>query len=86
MLQISAGDLHNLALTEQGDVLSWGAPEGHGGRLGHGDNDNQPLPKVVAALQHARVVEAVAGPSRSVVRLESGEVRRTDESGGWVGM
>ena len=50
------------------------------------DTDNQPLPNLVAALQHARVVEAVAGLFHSVFWLESGAVRRTDESGGWVGM
>ena len=84
VLHISAGGEHSLALTEGGHVLSWGA-EGNG-QLGHGDMQHQLLPKPVAALKDVQVVDIAAGPYHSVVRLELGELRRTNENApdGWA--
>ena len=85
----AAGGDHSMSLTAGGHALSWGCSgslaQGYG-RLGHGDNEHQLLPKAIGALQDLHVVDAAAGSFHSVVRLESGEVRRTNEnaSDGWV--
>ena len=84
MVQVSAGGEHSLALTEDGHVLSWG--HGRYGCLGHDEQEHQPLPKLVEALRGKKVLQISAGLFHSVVRLQSGEVRRTDQnaSGGWA--
>ena len=42
-VSVSAGDSHNLAIAADGAVWSWG--NGGGGRLGHGDKEEQWQPK-----------------------------------------
>ena len=46
---MAAGKYHSLAIIESGAIYSWG--EGEDGRLGHGDQQKQLLPKRVEALQ-----------------------------------
>ena len=55
VVQVSAGGYHSLVLTESGDVFSFGM--GRYGRLGHGDEESQYLPKLVEALKGKKVVE-----------------------------
>ena len=75
VVQVSAGGYHNLVLTESGEVFSWGY--GAFGRLGHGDTEDQTLPKLIVPVLAKRVVvEMCAGISCSLVRLASGEVLR----------
>lgn len=50
---------HSLALTDEGDVYSWGA--GRDARLGHGDSDDQWLPKRVELLRRACITSVAAG-------------------------
>ena len=45
VVAVSAGDGHSLATTADGVVWSWGY--GSDGRLGHGDRQNQLLPKKI---------------------------------------
>ena len=52
---VAASAKHNLAVTISGALYSWG--DGGDGRLGHGDEEDQLLP---------RPVEAIQGPVRSV--------------------
>ena len=59
-------------LTEQGAVLSFGV--GWRGRLGHGNEENQPAPKVIDALTGTRVVAVAAGGSCSLLLTEAGQV------------
>ena len=56
---MAPGDYHSLALTADGAVWSWG--RGGWGRLGHGDQQNQLLPKKVEAFAGQRVVAVSAG-------------------------
>uniref|UniRef100_A0A3B4BK06 Uncharacterized protein n=1 Tax=Periophthalmus magnuspinnatus TaxID=409849 RepID=A0A3B4BK06_9GOBI len=42
-------DGHSMALTETGEVFSWG--DGDFGKLGHGNNERQRRPKQIEALQ-----------------------------------
>ena len=72
---IAAGDNHTLALTAAGQLHSWGSNDA--GRLGHGDQDgdeeDQPLPKLVVALQGRRVV-GVSTYYHSLAVTEDGEL------------
>ena len=60
----SAGPFHSLAVTADGAVWSWG--EGDDGKLGHGDEQNQKLPKKVEAFAGQGVVAVLAGAFHSL--------------------
>ncbi len=51
---VSAGLVHSSFLTDDGDVYTWGF--GNFGRLGHGDDEDQLIPKKVEALDDANIV------------------------------
>jgi len=72
VLAVSAGFAHSLALTADGAVWSWGA--GGGGKLGHGDEQSQLLPKKVEALTARRVVAVSAGVMHSLAPTADGAI------------
>jgi len=43
---------------------------GVSGRLGHGDEDNQPDPKPIEALKGKKVIRIVCGVDHSIVIVE----------------
>jgi len=45
VIQVSCGYEHSAALTDVGDLYTWG--HGEGGLLGHGDLDDQSVPKMI---------------------------------------
>ena len=52
MIQVASScgsDGHSLAVTDTGEVFSWG--DGDFGKLGHGNSDRQRKPKQIEALQ-----------------------------------
>ena len=67
---VSAGEHHSLALTTDGAVWSWG--DGALGQLGHGDQQNQLLPKKVETLEGWRVVAVSAGSDHSLALTADG--------------
>ena len=71
VIAVSAGGVHSLALTADGAVWSWGG--GAFGQLGHGDHQDQPLPKKVEAFAGQRVVAvSAAGGNHSLVLTADG--------------
>ena len=70
VVAVSAGYAHSLALTADGALLSWG--HGASGRLGHGDEQNQLLPKQVEAFAGQRVVAVSAGGFHSLAITADG--------------
>ena len=61
---------HNLAITADGSVWNWGV--GLFGRLGHGDQQAQLLPKKVAAFTGRRAVAVSAGTHHSLALTADG--------------
>ena len=72
VVAVSAGGNHNLAITADGAVWSWGS--GRFGKLGHGTTQNQLLPKKVEALTGQRVVAVSAGSDHSLAITADGAV------------
>ena len=69
---MSAGIYHNLFLAEDGSVYSCG--KGDFGQLGHGDTQDQDLPKRVEGLSGVRVCAVSAGHYLSLFLAEDGAV------------
>lgn len=59
VMQVACGALHSMALTREGEVYTWGY--GKHGRLGHGDEDDQMLPKRVESLRGEKIRAVYAG-------------------------
>ena len=72
VVAVSAAPNHSLAITADGAVWSWGV--GDDGQLGHGDQQNQLLPKKVEALVGQRVVAVSAGTAVSLAITADGAV------------
>ena len=70
VVAVSAGDMHTLALAADGAVCSWGW--GLGGKLGHGDEQSQLLPKKIEAFAGRRVVAVSAGEYHSLAIAADG--------------
>jgi Regulator of chromosome condensation (RCC1) repeat len=69
-IAVAAGELHSAAVTEQGDVYSWG--DGFCGQLGHADKRPQVLPKQVMALGEEIVVQVSCGSRHTVMVTDEG--------------
>ena len=67
---VSAGLVHGSFLTDDGDVYSWGL--GNFGRLGHGDSENQLIPKKIEALDDATIVRIENGNGASYAIDDAG--------------
>ena len=80
VVSIAASDVYNLALTEAGQVFSWG--EGENGCLGHGNEQDLHTPKLVEALQAMRVVGVAASVFDSLARTDAGQLFQWGALGG----
>ena len=72
VVAVSAGGNHSLAATADGPVWSWG--HGTFGKLGHGDEQHQLLPKKTEGLAGQRVVDVSAGLCHSLALTAEGDV------------
>ena len=72
VVAIAAGLHHSMVLTDEGEVLSFGS--GWHGRLGHGDWEDQLVPKAIEALRGRRLVAIAAGDGHSMVLTDKGVV------------
>nr|XP_026484631.1 probable E3 ubiquitin-protein ligase HERC2 isoform X1 [Vanessa tameamea] len=59
VVAIACGGAHSACLTARGRVYTWG--KGRYGRLGHGDSEDQLVPKLVEALSSYRVIDIACG-------------------------
>lgn len=72
VVAIAAARHHSVVLDKDGRVFTWG--HGRGGRLGHGDENPQMFPKLVAALDGLRVVKIAAAENHTVCVTDQGLV------------
>lgn len=63
VVQVAAAKHHTLAMTDSGELFSWGSNKD--GRLGYANVDTQPVPKRVIVGNKARVVGISAGSKHS---------------------
>ncbi|CAE7527630.1 Y14A, partial [Symbiodinium necroappetens] len=73
VVQVALGPHHSAALTQRGEVFTWG----QAGRLGHasqGAEVDEMLPRPVAALSHVAVAQISCGHSHCAVVTETGDV------------
>lgn len=68
----AAGYKHTVVWTEEGQLYTFGC--GRGGKLGHGEEEDELLPRRVDALMGKRVVGATAGAFHTVAWIEGGGV------------
>ena len=68
---VAAGFQHSIVWTSSGEVFTFGNAKN--GALGHGDEHNQALPRLVAGLAGQRVVGATGGKRYTVVYTAEGK-------------
>ncbi len=69
---MDCGFKHTVALTKEGKVYTWG--EGREGELGHGDETESALPRMVEALKEKKIVKVGAGNGYTIALSEEGEL------------
>lgn len=73
LVQVALGPHHSAALTQKGEVFTWG----QAGRLGHasqGAEVDEMLPRHVTALSHVFVLQVSCGHSHCAAVTETGDV------------
>lgn len=72
IVQIASGGYHSLALTDKGELFSWG--HGGHGQLGHCTIQNQNVPRLVEALAEECIVYIACGGSSSAAVTDKGKL------------
>merc|ERR1719313_3129337 len=69
---IVSGADHILAMSDRGEVLTWGA--GDAGELGHGDKKSHSTPLILGPLREKKIRQVFSGSSHSLALTETGEL------------
>ena len=69
---IACGANHCLALDHNWNVYSWG--NGQGGRLGHGDETGENIPKEITTLKEQKIFLISAGEANSAAITQRNEL------------
>jgi Regulator of chromosome condensation (RCC1) repeat len=72
MTDVSCGENHTVAITDLGEIYSWGA--GQFGQLGHGDILRQCSPMKIAVLEEKIIIQVSAGRKHSAALTANGHV------------
>lgn len=72
IVDVQCGEEFSIALSDMGDVYTWG--RGKEGQLGHGHRENLTEPTRVDGLKHEIVVQIAAGSQHCLVLTKSGKV------------
>ena len=72
LLTVAVGGHTTVVCSSEGELFTFG--KGEHGVLGHGGQENEPVPRLVEALAGKKVVGAAAGCHHSAVWTESGEL------------
>jgi len=80
VLRVAAGKNFSMALTESGDVYSWGA--GSALQLGHGSKVNEEVPRLVEVLREVRKLGGGAAAEHAGALVADGEADGADEDEG----
>ena len=70
--QVDCGELHSLALTDDGELWAWG--NGEYGRLGNGTSDCSYVPEPMEFFADMNIVSIAAGQSFSLALTEDGKI------------
>jgi alpha-tubulin suppressor-like RCC1 family protein len=72
IIQISCGDYHSEALSDNGEVFSWGGGGGayNRGQCGHGDIKDIETPKRIDFFKNIKCVKVVCGGYHTMVLTE----------------
>jgi alpha-tubulin suppressor-like RCC1 family protein len=70
--RICAGHSHSIALSDRGAVYSWGC--GTHGRLGHGDHNDEYIPRRIESLNSIRIMGIAAGVAHTLFLSNHGYV------------
>ena len=71
VVDVAAGTHHSAAITESGQLYTWG--RGSYGQLGHGDTEGKTAPTVVSSIQ-GQCYRVSCGDCHTVVVTDDGEV------------
>ena len=73
IIKISAGNNHSMAITELGELYTWG--EGIYGQLGHGINNNEQYPKKVEYFTNKfKIIDCAGGAAHTIALTEEGYI------------
>jgi alpha-tubulin suppressor-like RCC1 family protein len=72
VIQVECGAHHTLALTADKEVYSWGM--GSCGRLGHGSEDDEMLPRRIESLRNCNIISIAAGYDHSAAISAEGRL------------
>ena len=73
IIKISAGNNHSMAITELGELYTWG--EGIYGQLGHGINNNEQYPKKVEYFSNKfKIIDCKGGAAHTIALTEEGYI------------